>query len=61
MDLFEWYSYAPFEKIRIVVQESVVLSKCHTMHNMTFWPQMSYYQGFSKQCKMLFCIHDEDK
>jgi hypothetical protein len=31
---------------RLVVQESVVISGCRIMHNMMFWPQMSYYQGF---------------
>ena len=33
---------------RLVAQESVALFKCHILGNMTFWPQMLYYRGFSR-------------
>ena len=29
----------------LVAQESVILPKCRVLNNMTFWPQISYYQG----------------
>ena len=57
--------FSPFSTTRSVAQESVILSECHIMHNMIFWPQMSYYLGFFQeidifQCKMSFNIHNED-
>ena len=39
--------FSSFNTTHFVEQESVVLSKCCMLHDMTFWPQMSYYQGFS--------------
>jgi hypothetical protein len=33
----------------LVAQESVLLPKCRILNNMTFWPQMSYYQGSLKE------------
>ena len=39
----------PFNGTRWVAQEGVILSKCRILHDMTFWPQMSYYRGFSRK------------
>ena len=36
----------------LVTQESVILPKCHILHNMALWPQILYYenfQGFSRK------------
>ena len=41
--------FSPINMTRLVVQESVVLSKCHILHDMTLWFQMSYYQGVSRE------------
>ena len=36
------------------MQESVVLSECRTLSNMTFWPQMSCYLGFSREVAFIY-------
>ena len=33
-----WLLFSPFHKTCLVTQESVVLSTCHVLYNMTFWP-----------------------
>ena len=35
--------FPPFNMTRQVAQESIELSKCHILHNMTLWPQMASY------------------
>ena len=37
---------SPFNMTRHVAEESVVISKCHILHNMTFWSQMAHYRRF---------------
>ena len=46
-----------FIKTRLVVQESVVMSICCKLGNMTFWPQMLYYWGFSKYCPFIYMFN----
>ena len=36
--------FSPFNMTCLVVQESFILSECHILHKMIFWPQMLYYQ-----------------
>ena len=46
-------------KTCLIVQENIVLSKCFSLGNMIFWPQMSYYQGFYVTCH--FVLKEKEK
>lgn len=52
--------FSLFNMTHLVAQERVVLSNYRILDDMTFWPQMLYYQGFSRNglfwCRMSFCI-----
>ena len=52
---FEEYDllFSFFVKTHLAAQESVALSKCHIFNNVTFWSQMLYYRGFSRNCDFL--------
>lgn len=51
-------SFSLFNVTHLVMEESVILFRCHIFNNMTFWPQMSNHQGISRnglfQCRVLF-------
>jgi hypothetical protein len=42
------YLFSLFNRTALLVQESVLSSKCCILDNMMFWSQMLYYQAFSK-------------
>ena len=49
----KWCNILPFNMAHLLTQEIVILSKCHILNNMAFWPQMSYYQVFKKKRPIL--------
>ena len=56
--------FSPFNMTYLVTQESVIVSECGILDNMTLWAQMLYYQGFSRKrpnsMLNVICMYNED-